>query len=371
MKNSLKKYLPFGIGALIASLGFWWLEAIDFIKVPKDSPLELLFLFLIWTFLIGLPIYKFNFLKRHKSTVYKVLFLIGLLILLIFISDLAKTPDSPIVIPLLILFCLGVLHVALPSFFKKYRLPVLILYGLVTLYFLYVRLFTNYFELHHENIINMIFIPIPIIVLLWLFEQWKWFQKLKSDKTKAELSLLRNQINPHFFFNTLNNLYALSITKSEKAPDVILKLSDIMRYTIYEGNKEKVALKDEIKYLENYIDLHTIRQNQKAKISFNHRIDNDYFITPLLLIILLENAFKHGVEMMTKNAFIHVDLVAKNDQIRFAVKNNFEEKSETESKGIGLANLKKRLSILYPKSHTLKIVKKDGIFSVDLQLDIK
>ena len=111
------------------------------------------------------------------------------------------------------------------------------------------------------------FLPIPVLFLVWVFEQWKWVQNLKAEKSKTELSLLRSQINPHFFFNTLNNLYALTIKNSKQAPDVILKLSDMMRYTIYEGEKETVKLGDEIEYLKNYMRkwYANIKENQPER----------------------------------------------------------------------------------------------------------
>ena len=108
-------------------------------------------------------------------------------------------------------------------------------------------------------------------------------------KSKTELSLLRTQINPHFFFNTLNNLYALTVKNSKQAPDVILKLSDMMRYTIYEGEKETVKLVDEIEYLNNYIELHKIRYKKNVKITFEHQIDTSLSIAPLLFIIFTLN----------------------------------------------------------------------------------
>ena len=97
------------------------------------------------------------------------------------------------------------------------------------------------------------------MILGWLFQQWKWLKTLESKKSKAELSLLKSQINPHFFFNTLNNLYGLTVEKSDDAPNVVLKLSDMMRYTIYMGKEDLVPLKDEVDYLQNYIELHKIR----------------------------------------------------------------------------------------------------------------
>ena len=145
---------------------------------------------------------------------------------------------------------------------------------------------------------------------------------IESKKTKAELSLLKSQINPHFFFNTLNNLYGLILEKSDDAPNVVLKLSDIMRYTIYMGKEDVIPLKDEIEYLKNYIELHKIRYQKRVDIVFNHSQEMNCQIAPLLFIIPLENAFKHGVESLTKDAYINVNIkinfafiVYKNEEI--------------------------------------------------------
>ena len=212
----------------------------------------------------------------------------------------------------------------------------------------------------------MIPIPMFLAMCLWIFEQWKWIQGLKAGKREAELSLLRSQINPHFFFNTLNNLYALTITKSDQAPEVILKLSDMMRYTIYEGEKETVKLLDEITYLENYIELHKIRYKKTVEISFNHSIDTSLTIAPLLFILLLENAFKHGIESLAENAFIHIDLYEDSKFICFDIENNFDPNNENESTGIGLDNLKKRLSLLYKGKHEYSVDVTDNVYKTKL-----
>jgi len=222
-----------------------------------------------------------------------------------------------------------------------------------------LRLFSGdleaYLKIKEEFPFFIFFIPIPILFSLWIFEQWKWLQNLKAEKLETELSLLKAQINPHFFFNTLNNLYALTIKNSEKAPEVILKLSDMMRYTIYEGEKESVKLQDEIEYLKNYIELHKIRYKKTVEITFNHDVDTSLTIAPLLFIILLENAFKHGIDSLSENAFVTIDLYEEDKFIYFIIENNFDPKEKSESGGIGLKNLKRRLSLLYKDNHELKV----------------
>jgi LytS/YehU family sensor histidine kinase len=206
---------------------------------------------------------------------------------------------------------------------------------------------------------------------LWVYEQWKWLKTLQADKSSAELELLKTQINPHFFFNTLNNLYSLTVTRSEKAPEVILKLSDMMRYTIYEGKKELVPLKSEIEYLENYIELHRIRYKKSVKIAFDHDIDSNTEISPLLFIILLENAFKHGIDTLSDAAYISMKLTQNEKEIDFSIENNFDPKEISVDKGIGLENLKRRLDLIYPRQHELIIAQENNVFNVNLKVTIK
>ena len=225
-----------------------------------------------------------------------------------------------------------------------------------------------YLKIKVDSYFFIFFLPIPILFLIWIFEQWKWVQNLKAEKSKTELSLLKSQINPHFFFNTLNNLYALTIKNSKQAPEVILKLSDMMRYTIYEGEKETVKLGDEIEYLNNYIELHKIRYKKTVEITFKHNIDTSLTVAPLLFIILLENAFKHGIETLTENAFIHIHLYEDTDFIYFKIENNFDPKEISEVKGIGLTNLKRRLALIYPKKHELDSFQENNNYKVTLKI---
>lgn len=207
------------------------------------------------------------------------------------------------------------------------------------------------------------------IVFSWFFERWKTMKTLKNQKVKAELSLLKEQINPHFFFNTLNNLYALIKKDADAAQDYVLKLSDLMRFTIYDSGKESVLLKDEITYLINFIDLQTARYHKDIDVNFEKEIENtNTEIAPLLFIILLENAFKHGVEKATDNAFVHLKLIEDNNKIQFTVKNNYEAEENGKRIGIGLKNLKERLNLLYPNSHQLINNINQNIYSATLEI---
>ncbi|MEM8898028.1 MAG: histidine kinase [Bacteroidota bacterium] len=300
---------------------------------------------------------------------YMILGLVGLLSLVNFIEEFYKFPENPVSIPLLILFWLGLAYLIIPEFFKKYKVAILSVYGAVISYFLIFRMLPNYMENHHKTFLNFMLIPLPVFGVLWGYEQWRSMKILQADKVRAELSLLKTQINPHFFFNTLNNLYGLAVEKSDQAPAMILKLSDMMRYTIYEGKAEYVALKDEVAYLEDYIDLHKIRYQKKVEISFQKDLQHTHRIAPLLLIVLLENAFKHGVESLAENAFITLSLSTSPKNIQFSISNNYESTGQAGG-GIGMENLKKRLALIYPNQHQLDITQTEDTYTVNLAIDI-
>jgi LytS/YehU family sensor histidine kinase len=209
-----------------------------------------------------------------------------------------------------------------------------------------------------------------ITIAHWLFKQIKSLIRLKNEKAKTELMHLKSQVNPHFFFNMLNNLYGLVDKDAKKAQQLILKLSDMMRYSIYDGEKDRVLLSEEITYLENYIELHKMRYHKAIDIQFNIETnDTDYELMPLLFIILLENAFKHGVENLRKNAYVHINLKAHNNEVTFEIENNFDEIQDNPETGIGLKNLKRRLELVYPKNHTLTLSKTDTIYTATLNIN--
>ena len=371
MIKFLKKYKAFFIGLIVIPI-VAFLEYIGFVIIPDEALVEVFFVIVFWWLLISLPIHNWTYLKRYKNTFLKILFLILLFFITLLIDGLMDVPDNPITFILLLGFWIGCVYLLIPSFVKKYWKLILLIYGPLFLYFFYLRLFSGdeqgYLEIKEDIPFFMFFLPIPVLFFVWIFEQWKWIKNLKAEKSKSELSLLRTQINPHFFFNTLNNLYALTIKNSKEAPEVILKLSDMMRYTIYEGEKETVKLGDEIDYLNNYIELHKIRYKKTVEITFKRDIDDSLSIAPLLYIILLENAFKHGIETLTENAFIHINLYEDNDFIYFKIENNFDPKQISEVKGIGLTNLKRRLALIYPKKHELTVDKTNNIYKATLKI---
>ncbi len=198
-------------------------------------------------------------------------------------------------------------------------------------------------------------LAIAYLLLAWFFGKLSAYRQLKNDHTEAELALLKSKVDPHFFFNTLNNLYSLAIKKSDDTPVMIQKLSEVMRYTIYDGANEWVAVSQEITYLEQYVAIQLMRYKKKVTVDFDKNLHNpNASVAPLLFIMLLENAFKHGVESLTDKAFIKMKMTTTVGFISFKIENNFDPKP-TQETGIGLTNLKRRLGLLYPKMHELTI----------------
>jgi len=201
----------------------------------------------------------------------------------------------------------------------------------------------------------------------------KLLQQRENENLKTELSFLRSQVSPHFMFNVLNNMVALARKKSDQLEPSLIKLSSLMRYMLYETDEQKVQLEKEVEYLQSYIDLQQQRFGKNVAIhSCFSQNDGNYTIEPMLLIPFVENAFKHGTGLI-QNAEIDIELKAKNHILYFTVRNKYNsEKEEQKDKtaGIGLTNVERRLNLLYGKDHTLLITKKDGWFTVSLQLNL-
>lgn len=198
-------------------------------------------------------------------------------------------------------------------------------------------------------------------------------QEKENEYLKTELSLLRSQVSPHFMFNVLNNMVALARKQSDLLEPSLIKLSSLMRYMLYEVGEAKVSLEKESEYLQSYIDLQQQRFGKKVTINVTmHPADKMYDLEPMLLIPFVENAFKHGTGMI-EQAQIDIDLAAENGVLNFTVGNKYNETSneiKDKASGIGLANVQRRLDLLYPKQHSLQISKKDGKFIVTLQIKL-
>ncbi|MEP0714325.1 MAG: sensor histidine kinase, partial [Algoriphagus sp.] len=308
---------------------------------------------------------KVRLQKRSLLRIFVLaLFFTGILLL----DQWMAIPDNPVSIFLLILFWMGIAHFITPVFFKKYQKGIISVYGLIWLVFLVLRGKENYLREHHDVLMLMLLIPIPFFLLLWVFEQWKRMRDLETQKNKAELAMLKNHINPHFLFNTLNNLYGLCVEKSDLAPEVVLMLSEMMRYTIYEGKENEVLLSKEVEYLESFLALHKLRHRQIPKIEFQLNLVEGLKVAPLLFIVPVENAFKHGVEKLTEGAFVRIDLSANQEKLSFRVNNNYDLEGENTGKGIGLENLRRRLELTYPGQHSLQISQQNGIYNLVLEI---
>ncbi|GJM36594.1 MAG: hypothetical protein DHS20C18_55950 [Saprospiraceae bacterium] len=212
----------------------------------------------------------------------------------------------------------------------------------------------------------VIIFSLPIIVALQWFQQAHEITQLERQQVEQELNLLKQQINPHFFFNTLNNLYSLSLEKSDQSPEVILQLSELMRYVIYKGKEKEVSVQEEVNYLQDYLKLQKIRLYKKFDLTFEEDIaEHSMKIPPLLLIILLENAFKHGIEPAEGNCFLNIEVKSDAQRLVFRCENSFEP-ILSKHKGIGLENLHRRLELLFPDRHRLTTEAQGTTFTANL-----
>ena len=209
-------------------------------------------------------------------------------------------------------------------------------------------------------------------------EQWYLNEKQRKDmenqKLTAELSFLKSQINPHFFFNTLNSIYSLAISKSDKTPEAIIKLSELMRFIIYESEKESVPLRRELDYIDNFVELQKLRL--MSNVTVIYRIEGevtDQRIEPLILLPFIENAFKHGIDSI-KKCVISIFVKASSSQLWLTVENPVVKPNNIQSgdsQGIGLVNSKKRLQLVYGSNHSLNITQTSETFKVELNIILK
>jgi len=221
-------------------------------------------------------------------------------------------------------------------------------------------------------LVVMLSTVLRVIMDWWRYQNEK--QVLLTQTMQSELRFLKSQINPHFLFNTLNNLYALTLKKSDKAPDIVLKLSEIMRYMLYECNERRVLLTKEIQYIHNYLDLERLRQPKEADIRFTTEgIISEQMVAPLLFVPFLENSFKHGLNHhVTGGGFVRLHLSVSGNDLAFFIENSKAEAvpslNHPRSGGIGLVNLQSRLDILYPDNHSLEVLDEPHRYAVTLHL---
>ena len=199
-------------------------------------------------------------------------------------------------------------------------------------------------------------------------------EALQSVVKESQLQFLKSQVNPHFLFNNLNNLYAYAIENSPKTPEIILELSSVLRYMLYECQVEFVPLRKEIEQMQHFISLNELQIEERGEITIQTKnIQGNYQIAPLILIVFIENAFKHSSASQTENIKIGISIeLLENGILKFICKNNHQPQSNTDNltHGIGLENVRKRLELLYPNAHTLQIINENNRYAVDLELEL-
>lgn len=224
------------------------------------------------------------------------------------------------------------------------------------------------------DVVNM-YLIVGLYSLIYFFrsyyEQQKLTATLQKEKIRSELELLKLQVHPHFIFNTLNNIYSFSLQQKPKTADLIHRLSSFLDYNLYKAKDNTVPLSKEIEYLQHYIELEKIRFGNRLDVSLNILSEIEKFnISPMLLLPLVENAFKHGAGKLQQDAWIRIDVSVKRDILTVKVENNCLEysKNGTESAGIGLENVKRRLEILYEGGHEFSVLKESGTFLAILKI---
>lgn len=256
---------------------------------------------------------------------------------------------------------------------------VLYLVGRTVFQFWYLR---NERGFQNNTFTDIFFNNIAIVIAFFVFiTAAKYFkdgfisQEFEAEKKQqqlmAEVNNLKSQIAPHFLFNTLNNFYGLAVDKSEKLPDLMLRLSNLLRHSLYETQKPQVSIVEEIRVLKSYIQLESIRLENYLELKFDDRIPDDspFQVAPLILIVFVENAFKHSKRVERAAVNIYISTSIENNIFTLLVKNNYDKEMENETGGIGLTNVKRRLDVLYP-DHNLIIRKEDEFFSITLQLSL-
>lgn len=196
-------------------------------------------------------------------------------------------------------------------------------------------------------------------------------QQLVQEKLESELQFLRAQTNPHFLFNTLNNIYALARRESPQAAAVLLRLSKLLRFMLYECSNPTISLADEVKVIHDYLELEKLRYNDRLQINFTEQIDHpNQPIAPLLLLPFIENAFKHGASENRFLTHIDIQLAVRNGQLTFYIKNDKEPENSPSKDGLGLANVQRQLELLYPNAYQLNIENQSNTFKVHLQINL-
>jgi hypothetical protein len=241
------------------------------------------------------------------------------------------------------------------------------------------EVFTNLGRLLYVYFFRNLSIAIVFLFLKLLTDQYETQQKalrLEKEKSRAELKLLKAQLNPHFLFNTLNNIYSLSLSSSPATSGSIARLADILDHILYRCNEQYVPVKAEIDLIKNYIELEKLRYDKRLTVNFNANIERDIAIAPLILLSLVENAFKHGASDDTGAPIINIDLTANDEEtFIFKISNTVSDQSysgtEAHGERIGLNNLRRQLDLIYGKDYILNVTSEHGYFTVQLAIQLK
>lgn len=277
-------------------------------------------------------------------------------------------------------------EVLLPRVFKKKGIGIYILVVLFTLVLvLTITYFFRYFLLGSKpytwftySTFYSLISSFGISTCFRLLGDYQREHRLQNEQEKvrlqSELSFLRSQISPHFMFNLMNSLAALARKKSDMLEPMIVKMSDLLRYMLYDSDDAKIALDKEINYLKSYVELQQMRFGNKVKVEIEFTPSTNLIaLEPMLLIPFVENAFKHGTGLI-REPYIKITLLTDSDKINFRVQNRYNSdftEAKDNSSGIGLANVKRRLELLYPETHNLVITKDKDIFVTDLEITLK
>jgi LytS/YehU family sensor histidine kinase len=235
----------------------------------------------------------------------------------------------------------------------------------------------EFLVMNQHTIFLLLFMMAGGSTVVRIISDWQKHQRdrkeLETQRMQSEIKFLKSQINPHFLFNTLNSLYALTLKKSDKAPEIVIKLSEMMRYMLYESNERRVPLQKEVNYIQNYLALESLRQSGQADIRFNVEGEiTDQTIAPLIFIPFLENSFKHGLNHQLSDGYVHVTMKVLENRLLLRITNSKPSiappPQDSKSGGIGLVNVQRRLNLLYPSQYKLDIEDNEREHIVELSL---
>jgi sensor histidine kinase YesM len=328
-----------------------------------------------WTFFVLIGSFIFSYQQSFPFVFYLLNFLVHL--------------------PIFLLFTYGIIYFLVPVFlFKRAYWQFFVSLTVATAVAALLRIFIGryvYYSLFIPGVLHpreWFNLDIFLLNLIWilgpaiLFAMFKYYKNYMNTQTLAaeaerkqlssELQLLKAQLNPHFLFNTFNNLYVLALQNSPKTPVVISKMSDLFHYVLYECNANEVPVSKEIKLIEDYIQLEELRYSDRLTITFKKEIENpEYLIPPMMLYTFVENCFKHGSSPDPGSSWINLHIRVRQNVFEFEAVNSIPKSNCQSNKiegGVGLTNIKRRLELIYPKNHQLEIRKEKCTFSVLLQI---